>query len=381
MKNKQLVMIPGPTPVTRSIQNQMGREVAAFGDPDFISDYKELIHDLKVLWKTEGEVFVVAGTGTMAMEMAIANTLQKDDHLLIVSHGFFGDRFIDICERKGIHVDVLSSEWGQIVPIEVIEQKLMEKKYQAVTVTHVDTSTGVKAPVEDIGNLVKSFDDTLFIVDGVCSTAGEQEYVDEMNIDILLTGTQKAFGVPPGLAILWAGPKAMERRKKIGSIPEYYIDFEKWLPIMHDPSKYFATPAVNMIWALAESVNQIKREGLEKRYARHKKVGHAMQLALEGIGFSILAEKEHRASTLSNVLYPEGMDDASFRKLLYQEGVMVAGGLGIYAGKMFRLGHMGNVDMHDLVATLAAIERALHHSGQSVDFGKSVGIFLSEMLS
>ncbi|SFH68049.1 aspartate aminotransferase [Tindallia magadiensis] len=381
MKNKQLVMIPGPTPVTRSIQNQMGREVAAFGDPDFVTDYKELIQDLKILWKTEGEVFVVAGTGTMAMEMAIANTLQKDDHLLIISHGFFGDRFIDICERKGIHVDVLSSEWGQIVPMETIEQKLKEKKYQAVTVTHVDTSTGVKAPIEAIGNLVKSFDDTLFIVDGVCSTAGEQEYIDEMNIDILLTGTQKAFGVPPGLAILWAGPKAMDRRKKLGRIPEYYIDFDKWLPIMHDPSKYFATPAVNMIWALKESVNLIKQEGLETRYARHKKTGNAMQAALEGIGFSILAEKEHRASTLSNLLYPEGMDDANFRKLLYQEGVMVAGGLGAYAGKMFRLGHMGNVDMHDLVATLAAIERALHHSGQSVDLGKSVGIFLSEMLS
>ncbi len=380
MKNKRLVMIPGPTPVTRSIQDQMGREVAAFGDPAFVQDYKELISDLKTLWRTEGEVFVVAGTGTMAMEMAIANTLKKGDNLLIVSHGFFGDRFIDLAERKGITVDVLSSEWGQIVPVAEIESKLKEKTYQAVTVSHVDTSTGVCAPVEEIGKMMEQFQDTLLIVDGVCATAGEKEYVDDMNIDVLLTGTQKAFGVPPGLAILWAGPKAMERRKSLGTIPEYYVDFDKWLPIMHDPSKYFATPAINMVWALKESVNIIKEEGTEARYARHQRTGKAMQAALEGLGFSILADKNHRASTLSNVIYPEGIDDAKFRGLLYEEGIIVAGGLAAYAGKMFRLGHMGNVDMHDLVATLATIERALYRSGQPVELGKGVGIFMKEML-
>ncbi len=380
MKNKRLVMIPGPTPVTRSIQDQMGREVAAFGDPAFVQDYKELISDLKTLWRTEGEVFVVAGTGTMAMEMAIANTLKKGDNLLIVSHGFFGDRFIDLAERKGITVDVLSSEWGQIVPVAEIESKLKEKTYQAVTVSHVDTSTGVCAPVEEIGKMMEQFQDTLLIVDVVCATAGEKEYVDDMNIDVLLTGTQKAFGVPPGLAILWAGPKAMERRKSLGTIPEYYVDFDKWLPIMHDPSKYFATPAINMVWALKESVNIIKEEGTEARYARHQRAGKAMQAALEGLGFSILADKNHRASTLSNVIYPEGIDDAKFRGLLYEEGIIVAGGLAAYAGKMFRLGHMGNVDMHDLVATLATIERALYRSGQPVELGKGVGIFMKEML-
>lgn len=380
MHNKRLVMIPGPTPVTRSIQDQMGREVAAFGDPTFVQDYKELLQDLKTLWKTEGEVFVVAGTGTLVMEMAIANTLKKGDNLLVVSHGFFGDRFIDLAERKGISVDVLSSEWGQIVALEEIQNKLKEKTYQALTVSHVDTSTGVCAPVEEIGKIMGEFPDTLFIVDGVCATAGEKEYVDEMNIDVLLTGTQKAFGVPPGLGILWAGPKAMERRQTLGRIPEFYIDFDKWLPIMHDPSKYFATPAINMIWALKESVALIKAEGIEARYARHQKVGKAMQAALEGLGFSILAHKGHRASTLSNVLYPEGIEDAKFRSLLYEEGIVVAGGLSAYAGKMFRLGHMGNVDMHDLIATLATIERALYHSGYPVEFGKSVGIFMKEML-
>ncbi len=380
MQNKRLVMIPGPTPVVRSIQDQMGRETAAFGDPSFVKDFRELLSDLKTMWKTAGEVFVVAGTGTMAMEMAIANSLKAGDNVLIVTHGFFGDRFIDLCERKGLNVDVLASEWGSIVPVATIESKLKEKKYRALTVTHVDTSTGVCAPIEEIGQMVRQFEDTIYIVDGVCATAGEAEYVDDMGIDILLTGTQKAFGVAPGLAILWAGPRAMARRSSLGRIPEYYIDFDKWLPTMHDPVKYFATPAVNLIWALKESVNIIKAEGLEARYARHKKVGHAVQAALESLGFGLLAGKDCRAVTLSNVLYPAGIDDVQFRKALYDDGVVVAGGLGAYAGKMFRLGHMGNTDVHDVVAVVAAIERALHKVGAPVEFGTGVGTFLRELL-
>lgn len=381
MKNKKLVMIPGPTPVVRTIQDQMGRETTAFGDPVFVQDFKDLLCDLKILWGTQGEVFVVAGTGTMAMEMAIANTLKQGDNVLIVSHGFFGDRFIDLCQRKGLNVDVLSSEWGTIVPVEQIEAKLKEKTYQALTVTHVDTSTGVCAPVQEIGDMVKQFEDTMYIVDGVCATAGEPEYMDAMNIDVLLTGTQKAFGVAPGLGIVWAGPRAMERRKSLGTIPEFYVDFDKWLPIMHDPSKYFATPAVNLIWALKESVAIMKAEGMENRYARHLKAGRAMQTAMEALGFKLLAEESCRATTLSNLIYPEGVNDAEFRKALYDEGIIVAGGLGAYAGKMFRLGHMGNIDVHDMVAVVAGIERVMYKAGLDVELGSGVGVFMRELLA
>jgi len=358
----------------------MGRATYAFGDPEFVKDFKEVIEDLKVLLRTKGEVFVVAGTGTMAMEMAISNTLKKGDNLLIISHGYFGDRFIELCERKGIHTDVMSSEWGKTVPVEDIEKKLHEKNYKAVTVTHVDTSTGVCAPVAEIGEVLKKFDDTLFILDGVCATMAEPEYMDEMGIDVLLTGSQKAFGVPPGLGIVWAGPRAMERRKTLGTIPEYYVDFDKWLPIMKDPSNYFATPAVNMVWALKEAVRIIKEEGVENRYARHKKIAKAMRAALESMGMTILAEPGCRAVTLSNLIYPEGINDAEFRSTLYKEGVVVAGGLGAYAGKMFRLGHMGNVDMHDLVAVIAAIERTLYKIGYKVELGKAVGVLMKELM-
>lgn len=372
MKNKKLVMIPGPTPVARSIQDQMGRETVAFGDADFIRDFVEVLDNLKEIFRTKGEAFVVAGTGTLAMEMGITNVTKEGDEVLVISHGYFGDRYAEICQRRGLKVDVLSSEWGKIVPVEEIEKKLNEKNYKAITITHVDTSTGVCAPLLEIGEIVKKHEDTILVVDGVCATAAEPEYIDDMGIDVLITGSQKALGVAPGLALVFAGPKALERRKSLGTIRDYYMDFEKWLPIMKDPSKYFATPPVNMIWALKEALRIIKEEGIENRYERHRKVARAMQTALEALGFTILAEKEHRAVTLSNVIYMDGIEDSEFRKVLAEEGVVVAGGLGPYAGKMFRLGHMGNIDSHYLVSTISAIERTLYRLGVEDVLGKGV---------
>lgn len=379
MKNQKLVMIPGPTPTVRSITDQMGRNTVAFGDPDFVKDFKELIIELKDLLKVDGECFVVAGTGTMAMEMAVANVTKREDNILIVSNGFFGDRFIDLCQRKGLNVDVLQAPWGDVISAETIENKLKEKNYAAITVSHVDTATGARAPIEEIGKVIKNFPDTVYIVDGVAATAGEREYVDDMGIDILFTGSQKAFGVAPGLAILWAGQKALNRRKSLGTIPEFYIDFEKWIPIMNDPSKYFATPAVNLIWALKESVRIIKEEGIENRYDRHKRVSDAINASLEAIGFDILAKEEFRCNTLSNVLYPEGINDAEFRKILAEEGAMVAGGLAAYVGKMFRIGHMGNIDDHTVYSTIAAIERTMIKLGYEYEKGIGLKTLLEKM--
>lgn len=381
METKKMVMIPGPTPVVKSIQEQMGREMQAFGDPRFVADYRKLIADLAKLLNCSGKTFPLAGTGTLAMEMAIANTTKRGDSILIVSHGFFGDRFIEICEKKGLDIDVLSAEWGTTIPVETIEAKLREKKYAAVTVSHVDTSTGVRADIEEIGKMIeKTSPETVYIVDGVAATGGEYADVDGMKIDILFTGSQKAFGVCPGMFILWASKKALERRKALGSITEYYVDFEKWIPIMDEPSKYFATPAVNLVWAMQEATRIIEEEGYKARYERHKKNAEAMQKALESMGFTILAEKEHRAVTLSNLIYPEGVDDVKFRNTMFEEGMTVAGGLAAYAGKMFRLGHMGNIDINDEVAVLGIIERGLIRCGVKVELGKAVGIYMAEMM-
>lgn len=379
MKENTMVMIPGPTPVVRSIQNEMGRPVQAFGDPRFVRDFRGVIDDLAELFNCDGKTFVVAGTGTLAMEMAVSNTTKRGDNILIVSNGFFGDRFIDLCNHKGLNVDVLSAEWGQSVPVAEIEAKLKTKNYAAITVSHVDTATGVTAPIEEIGQMLKQFPDVIYIVDGVAATAGEYENVGDMNIDILFTASQKAFGVCPGLLILFASKKAMARRESLGMIPEYYCDFDKWVPIMDDTSKYFATPAINLVWALQESIRLIKEEGMKPRFERHLKNARAMQTALEAVGFKCLADPAHRAVTLSNLIYPAGLVDADFRATLLDEGVIVAGGLAAYAGKMFRLGHMGNIDINDEVAVLGVIERAMNRCGVAVPYGKAVGVYMREM--
>lgn len=379
MEKNVLVMIPGPTPVVDSIRAEMARDMQAFGDPRFVKDYKALIDQLGALFHCSGQAFPLAGTGTLAMEMAISNVTKRGDNVLIVSNGFFGDRFIEICERKGLNVDVLAAQWGTAISPEEIDKKLAEKHYAAVTVTHVDTSTAVVAPIAAIGQVMAKYPDTLYIVDGVAATGAEYADVDGMNIDVMFTGSQKAFGVCPGMFILWAGKKALERRKSLGTIPEYYVDFEKWLPIMENPAKYFATPAINLVWALKEATDIIAEEGLQARYERHKKNAQAVHKAVEAIGLTILAKPECRAVTLSDLIYPAGVDDAKFRAAMLEEGVVVAGALGAYAGKAFRLGHMGNITVNDMVWALGAVERALKACGADVKLGTAVGIYMEEM--
>lgn len=375
MNNNRLLMIPGPTPVVDSIREQMGKDTVAFGDPGFINDFKSVIKDLKEMWNCDGEVFVVAGSGTLAMEMAISNTFQKGDKYLLVSNGFFGDRFIRIAEKKGLQIELLQAEWGQTVTPEQIEEKLAQGGFKGLSVTHVDTATGVLAPIQEIGKIVRKYDDVIYIVDGVCSVAAESVDMKEANVDILFTGSQKAFGVAPGLMMLWANQKSLARRKALGEIAEYYCDYESWLPVMQDPAKYYATPPINLIWALQESIRLIKAETLEKRYVRHIRNSEAMRRAFAALGFQVLARKGNRAHTLSNLIYPEGIDDSAFRAKLAEEGVQAAGGVGKYAGKMLRIGHMGNTDEHTLVATITALERTMKHFIPTYPIGNAIAAY------
>lgn len=379
MNTKKLLMIPGPTPVVDEISVEMARPVVSFKDKTFVDDFKWTIDTLNQMWHCDGKLFILSGSGTLAMEMAIANTLKKGDRYLLVSNGYFGDRFDEIAQKKGIIVDRLRTENNQSVTPNQIEQKLKQNIYRAVSVTHVDTSTGIIAPIEAIGQIVSRYQETLYIVDGVCSVAAEPCDMKTCKIDILFTGSQKAFGVCSGLMMLWASQRSLDRRISLGEIPEYYCDYQKWLPIMDDPTKYFATPSINLIWALKKAVQIIQSEGLIKRYERHIKNAKAMQCAFESMGFKVYAEHSCRAHTLSNLIYPEGIDDMDFRKKLEDEGIQVASGVGDFFGKMFRVGHMGNVDQATLIATIAAIEKALHWFDDKFDLGKGVSTYLNEI--
>ena len=372
---KKLMMIPGPTPVDQSILDALGKDTVSHLDPELVKILKETLEGLKTVVMTEkGQPFIIPGTGTLAMETALVNSLKEGDRLLVVSHGFFGDRFVEIAQGYGFEVEVLASPWGKIVEVEKIAQKLKEKNFSALTLSHVDTSTGVCAPLKEVGEVLKGFPDTLFIVDGVCATGGIEERMDDWGIDILFTGNQKAIGVPPGLANLVFNEKALERRNSLGNISAFYMDVNRWLPIMREPaSGYFSTHAVNMIYALHQGLKIILTEGLEERFKRHKKFALAFQKGLEELGFNLLPSQEIRANTVSTVLYPPGIEDLSFREKLYKNGVLVSAGKGVLAGKIFRLGHMGNITENEVVATISIIEKTLSEFNYNFKLGAGIG--------
>ncbi len=340
--------------------------------PDFVERFRACLSDLKRVAVTEsGSPFVVAGAGTLAMEMALVNLVGRGERLLVVSQGFFGDRWAQLAEAFGISCDLVQAEWGQAVPPETLRERLAAGSYRAVAMTHVDTSTGTAAPVEDYCELLRGRDE-LSILDGVCATAGMDERFDLWGLDVLITGAQKALGAPPGLAILLASPRAMEARRARDDVPAYSADLLRWLPIMDDPGRYFSTPPVNAIVSLHEATRIVLEEGMEERFARHRRTARAMRAGLEALGVELFTDEDRAADTLSVVRYPAGVDDAAFRTQMARSGIVVAGALGPIAGQAFRIGHMGNIGAGEVCRTLQSIERSLGRLGREVRRGSAV---------
>ncbi len=381
MKNKEILLVPGPTPVVDEIYEALAEETRGHTDPRFVAIYKRAIENTKKLFNTDGEVFIVAGSGTLAMEMAIVNTVGEGERLLVISHGYFGDRFIPLAEAFGIEVDVLQAEWGKRVDIDAVKEKLATGRYKAVTVTHADTSTGVMADLDTLIPLIKAAG-ALAIVDGVVATAAMQEDMgkayggnENYKIDIALTGSQKAIGVPPGLAIIAFSQKALAARDALRTVRAYYADIKNWRPIMENPSSYFATPPVNLIYAYDKALEMVLAEGMERREQRHLAYGRSVRAALRTYGMQPLADETVAAPTLSCILYPEGIDDAKFRSSLAAGGIIVAGSLAHLAGKAFRIGHMGNTKEDQLAQAIRAIGEALCEQGLTADIQEAVNVF------
>jgi len=372
---KVLMMIPGPTPVDKSILEALSRETISHLDPELVNTLKQTLNYLKtIVGCSNGQAFTLPGTGTLGMEIALVNSLKKRDKLLVVSHGFFGDRFAEIARVFGIDVEVITCQWGKIVEVEKIAQKLKEKNFDAITITHIDTSTGVCAPLQQIGEMLKEFPNTQYIVDGVCATGGVEERMDDWGIDVLFTGNQKAIGVPPGLTNAVFNDRALERRNSLGDITCYYADINRWLPIMREPgSGYFATHAINMVFALHKGLEIIMEEGLEERYRKHKKFSISFDKGLKELGFNLLVPEEIRANTVSTVLYPPDFEDLDFRTKMYENGVLVSAGKGELSGKIFRLGHMGNITENEILYTLSIIEKTLSEMNYNFRWGSSIG--------
>lgn len=380
MPNKEMLLIPGPTPVVDEIYDALSSETRSHTDPRFVKVFKNGLNLTKEMFNTDGEVFVFAGSGTLAMEMTIVNTVAPGEKLLVISHGYFGDRFIQLGKAFGIEVDTVQAEWGQHVDPQVVADKLAEGGFKAATVTHVDTSTGVMANLDLLVPVVKKAG-ALFILDGVCATAAVEENMgkgyggSDYKIDVVLTGSQKAIGVPPGLGIVAFSRQALAAREKMTTIPAYYCDIKNWQPIMDNPGKYYATPPVNMLYAYEKGMEIIMAEGLTTRYKRHAALGKAVRAALGVYGMKALAPEDIAAPTLSCIIYPQGVDDAAFRKMLADKGMIVAGALASLAGKAFRIGHMGNATEEMFIKGITLIGETLQELGLDGDIEKAVDTF------
>ena len=369
MIRKTLTMIPGPTPVHDAVLEALARPTLSHQDPNFTAAYASALRRLQqVTYGEDAQPFIVGGAGTLAMEMALLNLLGPEDRLLIVSHGYFGDRYVEMAAAFGIDHEVLRAESGHAVSVEQVTERLGAGGFAAMACTHVDTSTGVAAPVEALARAARHAG-ALTIVDGVCATAGMEERVDDWAIDVLFTGAQKALGAPPGVGLLVVSQQAMQRRRALGTIRAYYADWMRWLPIMEAPAKYFSTPPVNEIAALDVALGLILDEGMTARFERHRRMARGVRAGLAAIGIEPFTDAGCRGDTLTVALYPDGIDDAGFRAAMAERRVVVAGALGPIAGKAFRIGHMGFSGDAEILQTLQAVESSLEACGGRVADG------------
>lgn len=378
MKGRKLLMIPGPIEFDPAVMETMGAATTSHVAPDFVEAFGQALERMRQVWLSpDGQPFVVAGSGTLAMDMAVANLVQPGDRALVINTGYFSDRMAAILERYGAEVDHLRAPLGDRPSTEEVQAALGRANYKVMAITHVDTSTAVVANVEDWARL-SCHRETLTIVDGVCSVAGEELRQKDWCVDVALTASQKAVGVPPGLALLVAGPRAMEAfRRRRRPVANYYVDWDNWLPIMEAyearrPS-YFGTPAVNLVAALNVSLGQVLAEGMDARFERHRRMSRAVKSAVSALGLGqVPLREEVAAHTLTAPRYPDGVD-SSLLGHVKAAGAILAGGLHPeIKTEYFRIGHMGVTNFGDVLATIGALEQGLMAVGY--DFEPGAGL-------
>ncbi len=358
---ERLLMIPGPVPVAKSIREALAQPTLGHRDPQFVAHFRSALHKLpRLVDGADALPVIVAGSGTLAMEMALLNTLPAQAPILIATQGVFGDRMRQITDTLGLETDEVRAEMGQAVTPEQLQVALQQRRYNAVTLTHVDTSTGTMVDLRALAGVIKAQQpEALILVDGVCATGGVPEYMDAWDIDLILAGSQKALGLPPGLALLIVGPRAQAARRALARVPSYYGDWERWRPIMENPDGYFATPATNLVVALDQALAMIFEEGPEARFARHEAMARVLRRGLVELGFESFAATEHQAPTLSVLRYPSGVDAGQLLRDMYNQGIVIADGIGKLAGQVCRIGHMGNIGAREILQVVDTAERVL----------------------
>jgi len=387
MKDRTLLMIPGPIEFEPAVLQALGAPTTSHVSPEFIETFGRALERMREVWQAPtGQPFVLAGSGTLAMDCAGANLVEPGDRALVLSTGVFSDRFDDLLSRYGADVDVIRAPVGETIDFEAVEAALRDRSYKLMTATHVDTSTAVRVDAERFGNLGRKYG-VLTVLDGVCSVAGEEVRQEAWGLDVVLTASQKAVGVPPGLALLVASQDVLRVwRKRRTKVANYYADWTKWLPIMESYEKritgYFGTPAVNLIAALDVSLGRILAEGIDRRFDRHRRLGAACRAAIGALGLGqVPTSDEHAASTLTAPRYPKGVSGADLLPKVREAGVILAGGLHPEIGtEYFRIGHMGATKPGDLLAAVGAIEAGLRDCGYRFEAGRGVAAVQSILL-
>lgn len=381
MRDKTFLMIPGPTPVPESVMLDIAKHPIGHRSSEFSSILEEVYANLKYVFQTQNDVFVYTASGTGALCGALENLVNEGDKVLSLVIGNFGNRWAKIAQSRGAIVEKIEVEAGEVIDPDVLKKKLAEdtnKEIKIVTLTHSETSTGAANDIKTLCSIIREHG-AISVVDGVTSVCAMPCKPDEWGIDVLVSGSQKGFMVPPGLAFLVANERAWKVYEQC-KYPSFYFDWAAYRKSVRANSTPF-TPAVNLIVGLNTALKMIKEEGIENMNARHKKYAMALRAAIRALNLKLFVEKDENASwSITSILPPEGISVPDIRKVLKEDyDIVVANGQNQLKDKIFRMGTLGFVCERDLIASVGALEATLAKLGHKFEIGKGVQTLLNEL--
>ncbi len=372
----RILLGPGPSIANPRVLKAMTTPMLGYLDADFVDVMDDTVSLMRQVYDTQNTLtFPVSGTGTAGMEAALINIIEPGDAVIVGVNGYFGGRIADIAERCGALVTSVHAEWGDIIKPEQIAEACDKVTPKLVAVVHGETSTGILQPLEQLIEIAHQ-NGALFLADCVTSLGGQPVALDARGIDIAYSCTQKCLAGPPGLSPISFSDRAVEAiRNRKTKIQSFYLDVtlleEYW---MGDSRKYHHTVSMSLIYALREALRVVVEEGEAARYQRHERNARALIAGAEAIGLQPAAVENHRAPMLTTLRIPDGIDDVTIRKRLIKDyGIEIGGGLGIFAGKAWRIGLMGDAaNEQNVLLVLNAIEKLLIEFGHRVDTGTAV---------
>ncbi|MEO7118694.1 MAG: alanine--glyoxylate aminotransferase family protein [Candidatus Limnocylindrales bacterium] len=365
--------IPGPTPLPDQVREAGGRQMVNHRGPEFKELFGRVTAGLQRAFRTEYDVLIMSCSGTGGLEAAIVNHLSPGDDVLSVSIGVFGDRFAKIATRYGADVTKLDSEWGKAADPDAVGEMLAKMASdghpaKAVLFTHNETSTGVTNPLADLADAARdTAPEALILVDGISGLGAVPFETDDWDLDVVVTGSQKSWMVPPGLAMASVSPRAWAAAET-ATMPRFYFDLKAHKDSASKGETPW-TPAVGVCFALDVSIGMLENEGWESVFARHAACGTAARAGLKAMDIRLFADPAHASDTVTSALVPDGLEWSSFNKELRSRGLVLAGGQGSLTGKLFRVGHLGSVSVDDIVTAMAILEGTLGDLGQPVTKG------------